>query len=119
MGTSGPVPAWGPSASVTKGLTAWLTTAVSSVNPPWAEPEMKVGGVTFLDRMAALGVVLFRGATDTVGGTPAVTAEAPELGNVAPRIKSGATAVTWGSMGLGECAWSSTAGVRGTVRLSV
>lgn len=119
MGTSGTVPAWGPSVSITEGVTVWLTMAVSSVNPPWAEPEMKEGGDTFLDRMTALGVVLFRGATDTVEGTPAVTTEGPELANVSPRIRSEATPVVWGTIGLGECAWSSTADMRGTVRLSV
>lgn len=117
MDTSGTVPAWGPSVSISKEVTVWLTMAVSSVNPSWAEPEVEVGGDTFLDRIAALGVVLFRGATDTVGGTPAVTPEAPELGDVAPRIRSGATAVIWGTVELGECAWSSTADLRGTVGL--
>lgn len=119
MGISGTVPAWGLSVSITKGVTVWPTMAVSSVNPPCAEPEMKVGGDTLLDSMTALGVVLFRGATDTVEGTPGVTAEGPELANVAPRIRSEATPVVWGTMGLGACAWSSTADTRGTVRLSV
>lgn len=118
MGTSGTVPARGPSASVAKGVTVWLTIGVSSVNPPWTESEMRVGGDTFLDRMAALWVVLFRGAADTVGGTPAITEEAPKLGNVAPSIWSGAIPVPWGGLGLGECACSSTADMSGTVRLS-
>lgn len=94
MGISGTETALGPSASVTKAVRAWLTVGVSSVNPPWTESEMRVGGDTFLDRTAALWVVLFRGAPDTVGGTPAVTAEAPKLGNVVPGIRSGAISVT-------------------------
>lgn len=110
MGTNGTVPAWGPSASVTKGATVWLTVGVSSVNPPWTESEMRVGGDTFLERMAALWVVLFCGATDTMGGTPAVPAEAPKLGVIA---------VMWGAVGLGECACSSTADMSGAVRLRV
>lgn len=100
-------------ASVTKRVTEWLSVGVSSVN--WAEPGMKAGEDTFLDRRAAFWVVLFRGAADTVRGSPALMAGAPELGNVAPRIRSGAIPVTWGTTALGKYAWSSTAEWSGTV----
>lgn len=89
MGTSGPVPAQGSLASVTKVARVWATAGVSAVGPSWAEPCTQVGRDTCLDRMAVFSVVLFRGATDTVEATPSATVTTPEVGNVVPRSGPG------------------------------
>lgn len=70
MGTDGTVPAQGLSVFVIKVATVCVTAGVSSVGLSWAEPCIKVGRDTCLDRMAIFSVVLFRGATGTVEAAP-------------------------------------------------
>lgn len=107
MGISGTVPARKPSASVTNVARVWTTAGVNPVGPPWAEPYTEVGRDTCLERMVIFCVVLFRGAMDNVGATPAAMATPPEVGSLAPRSRPGAMLVV------------STAGVRGSAGLSI
>lgn len=93
MGTGGTVPTQGLSVSVTKVARVWVTAGVSAVGLPWAEPCIKVGRDTCLDRMAIFSVVLLRGATDTVAAAPSATATTPEDGSMAPGSRPGVVLV--------------------------